>query len=149
LTGTGFSDLLDGGAGNDTLNGGGGNDILVGGDGKDRLNGGAGFDVLIGGTGIDTLLGQDGDDILIGGTTRFDGNTAALDEILAAWGDPGTDFNSRIAGLGELLNPMTVLDDGSRDTLDGGKNRDWLLDFLMAETIKGFVNNAATGDKKN
>jgi Ca2+-binding RTX toxin-like protein len=149
LTGTNFADLLDGGTGNDKLIGGAGNDLLLGGDGKDNLTGGAGRDVLIGGRGVDTLLGQDGDDILIGGATAHDSNTAALNQIMAAWGDPTADFNLRIAGLGGLLNPLTVNDDGSRDTLDGGKNRDWLLDFLLAETIKSFVNDPLLGDKKN
>jgi Ca2+-binding RTX toxin-like protein len=149
LTGTNFNDLLDGGTGNDKLTGGSGNDLLLGGDGKDSLSGGAGRDVLIGGRGVDTLLGQDGDDILIGGTTVHDSNTAALNQIMAAWDDPTADFNLRIAGLGALLNPLTVSDDGSRDTLDGGKNRDWLLDFLLADTIKNFVNDPLLGDKKN
>lgn len=74
--GTGFGDLLYGGAGQDSLygergfdrlSGGGGNDELDGGAGSDELNGGIGDDRLTGGAGRDTLTGGAGDDRLTGG----------------------------------------------------------------------------------
>jgi Ca2+-binding RTX toxin-like protein len=42
-----FTDILDGGAGDDTLYGGSGDDLLLGGSGWDDLNGGAGKDVFM------------------------------------------------------------------------------------------------------
>ncbi|MBU3059256.1 calcium-binding protein, partial [Pseudomonas indica] len=56
------NDLLDGGAGADTLHGGNGNDLLSGGDARDALYGGAGNDTLRGGTDIDYLRGDAGSD---------------------------------------------------------------------------------------
>ncbi len=67
LCGLGGNDTLNGRAGNDTLNGGRGNDILDGGRGDDMLYGGAGSDTLYGGLGSDTLNGGTGGDNLNGG----------------------------------------------------------------------------------
>ena len=66
----GFSnsnDLLDGGAGNDTISAASGNDILIGGAGDDTLLGEYGDDSLDGGSGNDTLMGGNGNDRLRGG----------------------------------------------------------------------------------
>jgi uncharacterized repeat protein (TIGR01451 family) len=145
--GTG-SDKLFGEAGNDSLFGDSGSDLLLGGADNDRLNGGTGRDVLIGGFGVDKLFGQSGDDILIGGTTAHDNNDAALSSIMAEW-TSSNGFSTRIANLGGLLNAGTVQDDGKRDTLDGGSDRDWYLDFLLADTINGFSSHPTRGDKKN
>ena len=73
------TDVLMGGAGNDTLTGSTGADVLMGGDdhdtitggeGNDRIVGGAGDDVMTGGTGADTFVfspdgeGRDSDTIV-------------------------------------------------------------------------------------
>ena len=57
------ADLLDGGAGTDTLVSGIGNDTLNGGDDNDVLLAGMGSDSLTGANGIDTLVGNDGNDV--------------------------------------------------------------------------------------
>lgn len=62
LTGYNGDDTLDGRAGNDVLDGGNGNDVLIGGAGDDALNGGDGHDVLDGGAGFDSLHGGHGND---------------------------------------------------------------------------------------
>jgi Ca2+-binding RTX toxin-like protein len=49
ITGTDFSDLIQGGSGSDNLRGGLGDDTLEGGAGGDWLEGGAGNDVILGG----------------------------------------------------------------------------------------------------
>jgi Ca2+-binding RTX toxin-like protein len=59
LWGDDGDDVLNGGAGNDTLWGGNGYDILIGGAGDDILNGEAGYDILNGGAGNDILNGGD------------------------------------------------------------------------------------------
>jgi Ca2+-binding RTX toxin-like protein len=73
------ADIIDGGAGNDTiygyagddiLYGGLGDDVLYGGDGKDTLYGGEGDDVLYGGEGKDILYGGDGNDWLFTGSLK-------------------------------------------------------------------------------
>jgi Ca2+-binding RTX toxin-like protein len=66
--GNGRANLLEGGAGNDTLIGRGGNDTLKGFDGNDTLQGGDSNDILEGGAGIDTLSGSAGNDTLNGGS---------------------------------------------------------------------------------
>jgi Ca2+-binding RTX toxin-like protein len=66
LTGTATSDLLHGGAGNNTLNGNGGIDLLYGAAGSDTLIGGDGDDYLFGGSSNDTLNGGNGNDVLRG-----------------------------------------------------------------------------------
>ena len=45
--GTGWDDLIVGGAGNDTLSGSGGDDVLMDGAGQDRMTGGAGADIFV------------------------------------------------------------------------------------------------------
>jgi len=163
LSAGGGNDLLAGGEGNDTLRGGegsdrlfgeggrdslfgeGGADLLLGGWGDDSLSGGGGRDVLIGGLGADRLLGNEGDDLLIGGTTAHDANQAALAAILATW-NSGAAFQTRIANLRSSLNAGTVFNDGARDTLEGGVERDWLIDFALTDLIVGF---ASSQDRKN
>jgi uncharacterized protein (TIGR03118 family) len=130
--------ILDGGAGNDTLEGGGGDDILLGGPGEDRLVGGGGRDILIGGEGGDQLQGGTGDDLLIGGATAHDNVLAALLQIQAEWtsADPyATRVEKLRSGAGGLpkLDATTVFDDGVVDVLHGNRDVDWFL--------------AGTGDK--
>ncbi|MBB4658636.1 calcium-binding protein [Parvularcula dongshanensis] len=67
LTGQAGADTLSGGAWSDTLSGGGGRDLLLGGDGEDVLGGGADADTIQGGGGEDLLYGSGGSDVLFGG----------------------------------------------------------------------------------
>lgn len=66
-------DILNGGAGNDTIYAGAGNDIVNGGSGDDYLFGDDGNDVLNGGSGNDYVNGGYGNDTVIynGGVDRF------------------------------------------------------------------------------
>jgi hemolysin type calcium-binding protein len=94
LSGDNGKDVLDGGAGNDTLDGGNGSDVLdgnagddwlLGGNGPDTLNGGPGNDTLDGGNGPDTLNGGPGNDLLIGGNgpDLFVSNAGFGEDIIA------------------------------------------------------------------
>ena len=145
LNAGGGDDHLSGGDGNDSLNGGGGNDVMLGGAGRDALSGSGGRDLLIGGFGVDSLNGGAGDDILIGGTTSHDENRAALAAIMAEWTSEDL-FPVRVANLGSRLNSSTVQDDASRDRLEGSTQRDWYLDYLLADSLVGFSNSQ---DKRN
>lgn len=68
LGGNEAANVLDAGAGADTLYGWGGNDTLYGRAGIDDLNGGTGADRLYGGADADWLLGAEGNDRLSGGS---------------------------------------------------------------------------------
>ena len=64
LVAANFSDVLRGGAGNDSLSGLGGNDAIDGGNGNDTLEGGEGDDLIGGGVGSDTIRGGSGNDYI-------------------------------------------------------------------------------------
>jgi len=74
------ADVVNGGAGVDTLNGAFGDDVVRGGSGGDRLDGGFGADTLEGWAGDDRIYGEAGNDSLTGG--------AGADTLV---GDFGTD----------------------------------------------------------
>ncbi len=138
LTGTEFTDFLNGKGGNDTLIGGAGDDILQGGSGADTLNGGAGSDTasyasaasrveaaLWQGTGtvgdavgdsyggIENLHGSHFGDVLVG-------NNA--DNSLA--GDAGDD---------------TLLGGGGNDRLEGGDGNDILAGGAGDDILTGGI----------
>lgn len=145
------------GAGNDYARTGLGNDILVGGDGGDNLRAGWGRNLLIGGAGRDRLNGGLlGGSILIGGTTAYDRDMDALDQIMAEWSSARS-FNTRFDNISHGLGPVlggtgieldaqgsdrTVFDDGDRDRLKGGFFAlDWFFADLSgrdADRILGF-----------
>src|SRR5262249_34472795 len=88
-------------------------------------------DLLIGGEDSDHLNGQQDDDILIGGSTSFDSNTAALLQIFAELNSSDS-FSVRVDKLrngmgGPKLDGTTLIDDGTRDMLQGGPGMDWFL----------------------
>lgn len=64
--------------------------MLVGNAGNDQLIGSSARDMLVGGAGRDYLTGGDGDDILIAGSTSYDSDFSALNELMATWIGPGT-----------------------------------------------------------
>lgn len=116
FTGTGDSDTLVGGVGDDRIFGGGDDDRLIGNDGNDQIRGGSdddrlfggnGNDRLFGGSGDDRLAGNEGDDFLVGG--------GGDDRLL---GGNGTDRMS--GGSGD-----DILDGGlGADIASGGTGRD-------------------------
>ena len=100
ILGTGWSDWIDAGAGDDIICALLGDDLILGGDGNDEVYGAAGNDLLIGDAGNDLLVGGLGDDRIGGG----DGN----DRIRGGHGDD------------ELFG------DAGRDTIRGGYGNDRL-----------------------
>jgi len=86
VTGTEFSDILNGGSGADIFDGGASDDSISGGAGNDSLFGGAGSDTLSGGDGNDTLTGGAGTNVLSGGLGAdvfvFTGTTAGGGDII-------------------------------------------------------------------
>jgi Ca2+-binding RTX toxin-like protein len=90
--------IVNGGAGDDTINGNQNNDILSGGPGNDTINGQIGDDTIFGGSGNDTINGNSGKDTINGqgGNDQINGNEnddvvlggAGQDTI---WGGSGKD----------------------------------------------------------
>jgi Ca2+-binding RTX toxin-like protein len=148
LIGSGRSNRLFGGLGNDELSGDHGRrDVLIGGEGDDTLDGGNGRDDLIGGAGDDKHYGGsfsdrmiaepgDGDDIYAGGVGDGDEVSYAL---RSAWvfvdidgvqddggsgerDDVGTDVEKVTGGDGD----DTIRGSGAANYLRGGPGRDSL-----------------------
>ncbi len=128
-----------GGRGNDRLVGGWGNDAVFGGDGADQVAGGFGRDLIVGGAGGDTVSGAGA--ILIHGRTAYDDDAAAVDAILATWGDPLLTYTQRISRLqagvagGVRLDGTTVFDDGASDLLIGRAGLDWMFAELGLDRV--------------
>jgi Ca2+-binding RTX toxin-like protein len=93
---------ITGTPGNDTLRGTAGRDVICGLAGNDVIRGLGGHDSLRGGPGNDRLLGGGGND--------------------AVEGDAGTDTL-----LGEGGRDFLLARDRTRDSLDGGSQRDWAV----------------------
>ncbi|MCZ4270086.1 M10 family metallopeptidase [Tritonibacter mobilis] len=142
------TDIISGGAGDDTIfggadaldlrdvvYGGAGNDSIDGGYGNDELRGDAGNDSIEGGFGSDTVIGGDGDDVLTG--------SALSDQV---FGGAGSDFvnggfgHDRVNGGGDAdkFFHLGVANHGS----------DWIQDYDAAEgDVLVFGNSSATIDQ--
>ncbi len=123
------ADLIDGGAGNDTILAGEGNDTVTGGDGDDSVEGGFGDDSLSGGAGADVIRGDDGADILSGGDdadTIFGGDGNDLVQ-----GDGGNDYLD-----GDFADDTLQGGDGD-DILQGSEGNDLLSGDAGADTLMG------------
>ena len=152
------ADLLEGGAGNDTINGNGGDDSLWGGSGQDRLlgdigddllNGQSGNDTLKGGLGNDTLVGIKGNDVLEGGAgnDRYDINGKG-DRIIEKKGQ-GEDWvyssaNIRLgANLENLLLKESTATKGTGNHLNniirGNQRNNRLVGARGHDTLHGLV----------
>jgi hypothetical protein len=107
--------VLDGGAGNDTLDASGTSQpaILLGGAGNDTLTGSGANSILLGGTGTDVLHGGAGDTVFSPSATALDTNVAALLQLMQEWQNTGTAFLTRAQHL--------------TGTLPGGANFPFLL----------------------
>ncbi|MGX0875524.1 Ca2+-binding RTX toxin-like protein [Roseovarius sp. MBR-154] len=89
ITGDSNANVLQGIAGDDTINGGG--DVIDGGTGQDTIDGGDGFDLLTGGAGADIFVFRDnfGEDVI----TDFGGGDVARVFGLTPGFDSFSDFD--------------------------------------------------------
>ena len=142
LTPADGNDVIDGGAGTDTIYGGGGNDTVTGGTEHDLIYGGTGNDSLSGDAGADRLYGDDGNDILSGG--------AGIDSLYGGIGDDtisggaegdliygGTGTDSLSGGDGA---DMIFGEDGN-DSISGGTGADSLYGGIGNDIISGGTEN--------
>jgi hypothetical protein len=107
--------------------------ILVG-NGGNILTGGTGrVNLLIAGAKPSTLTGGDQGDILIGGTTTYDQNLVALDQIIAEW-TSNLPYAQRVSNL-EMgmvpLNAFTVMDNGGGNHIVGHPGNTKALDLFF------------------
>ncbi|MFG6455798.1 beta strand repeat-containing protein [Roseateles sp. BYS96W] len=132
----GLGDLIDGGAGNDTILGLVGADRLYGNAGNDKLDGGAASDWLVGGEGADQLIGGTGSD-----TGSYEGSGAGVDVDLAAHtasgGDADGDTLDGIENLSGSGGADTLRGDDGANRLDGGAGNDVLEGRAGADTLVG------------
>ena len=113
-------DLIDGGAGNDTIFGQDDDDTIYGGTGDDFIDAGIDDDYVEGGAGIDIISGDHGDDTLSGGSeTDLIVGGEGDDEIS---GDEGSD----LLGGG----------DGD-DVVSGGDDIDFVFGGEGGDTLSG------------
>lgn len=129
LVGTFRTDVLFGGAGNDTINLGvagqtGGDDVAIGGAGNDLITAARGNVALYGNEGVDSLYGGSGDDLLMGGEDNDLLRGGLGNDLLR--GGTGND---------------TLSGGGGRDSFEGGDGIDTLL--LNDETISANGNGVA------
>ena len=143
VIGTKMQDLL---VGNTRAN------TLIGLGGDDTLRGGGGRDLLIGGLGADVIEGGDGEDLIISGSTQFDRQAAALDQILAEW-NKSIPQATRIANLRTGANELPMLSKGStvkRDAqvnqLKGDAGTDWFFANTAGAAVLDVISDRITAE---
>ena len=143
------TDVVDGGAGDDTIWTGDGADIIEGGDGNDAIYGEGGNDSITGGEGNDSLWGGEGNDIFIfeqgDGSDYVNGGAGGgwtdsidLTDIAANAADPTNPWTIEVDGLavdydineGQLelgtdVSGVIQFDDGSQLSFDNIENIEW------------------------
>ena len=138
-------ELIDGGAGNDTLTGSAGPDMIRGGTGNDTLRGGEGDDTFLvdgvadgsdrvfGEAGYDRLLGGHGDDTI--SLTRLDVSDS-LDEI-----DGGNGANVLVGTASSNVLNLSATSLLNIDLIDGGAGNDTITGSAQADVIRGGTGN--------
>jgi hypothetical protein len=116
-----------------------GNDLLVGDANPNVLIGGTGRNVFIGGAGTDQLTGGGGFNLLIGGTTGYDTNLTALQDLKQYWDNPSATTLDQlvyplqiqngvtVSGQHLILNQTTVQNNNALDSLIGGGGPNWFI----------------------
>ncbi len=114
--GTKYSDVFEGGEGDDSLSGGASPDFIMGGSGDDEIYGGGSMDTLNGGGGADAIYGGHGGDWIRGGSGNDAIEGGAGDDVIM--GDAGDDTID--AGADDDI----IIDGAGDDTLTGGTGED-------------------------
>lgn len=138
----GYDGLFDLGTTTNVINGGAGNDSIDGRDGADTLLGGSGDDTIIGGGGDDTIFYGTGNDSVEGGAgnDRID-DASGFDSTADASTVSGGDGNDTIFGssAGDTLSGDAGNDsiggESGNDLIDGGAGADTILGGAGNDTI--------------
>jgi Ca2+-binding RTX toxin-like protein len=138
LNGGNSSEIFYGFAGNDIINAGEGNNNLYGGEGKDILNSGSGNDILNGGSGNDILNAGEGNNKLYGGDGDDRMTAGAGNDVM--YGGNGSDriyagegVNTIFAGAGDDL----IYSGAGADSIDAGAGNDTIYAGEGNNTIRG------------
>jgi serralysin len=145
VTGSGETNILDLGAGDDTGYGLGGNDAILGGAGVDTMDGGDGNDNLQGGAGDDNLRGSAGADILNGGADidtaiYTEGAAGVTVDLLTGTGVGGNAQGDTLIGIENLIGSTladTLTGNAGANLLRGWTGNDVLRGGAGADTING------------
>jgi len=138
LTGAGFADDIDAGAGDDMIDGAAGDDVLSGESGNDMVMGGGGDDTITGGSGADTADGGDANDMVMAGSgSDMVSGGGGGDVLMGSSGndmmDGGSSNDTMLMGSG---NDVAVGGDGE-DLLQGGSGNDDLSGDAGDDVIEG------------
>ncbi len=143
MIGSGFDDVITGGAGDDYIEGGAGNDKLYGGAGNDTLYGGDGDDLLDAQAGNDTLYGGAGNDILIGGD---DSDVYLIDR------NSGADEIRNYDSSGDDIDVIGYRDISRNDLWFSRTGDDLVISVIgtsVVTTIKGWYTTTNANDRAN
>ena len=119
-------DVVDGGAGNDTISTGDDRDTITGGSGNDTIDAGFDDDSVDGGTGNDTVQGSEGRDLIYGG---------AGNDVISGGFLPGP------LDVLNLPDAIDLVDFNNTDTLFGGAGDDTVYGMDDADTLFGGTGN--------
>ncbi|MFZ1470684.1 MAG: Hint domain-containing protein [Paracoccaceae bacterium] len=157
-------DLVEGGAGNDTILtgddadtifGDSGNDLIDAGIDSDLIDGGDGDDTIVGGEGADTIVGGGGDDLIYGGLNDVIGDALDIPDVdgdLRPLNNTdlifGGDGNDTIFGRDD---DDTLFGGAGNDVLDGGVDDDSLFGDEGNDTLIGGqgADNMIGGDDRD
>jgi CshA-type fibril repeat protein len=144
-------DLVEGGAGNDTIRtgddadtifGGAGDDLIDAGIDADEVTAGDGNDTVIGSEGADTVDGGAGNDLIYGGLEPGPGDALDLPDAIDL--RPDNNRDSLLGGDGD----DTIFGRDDDDTLDGGAGNDVLDGGIDEDSILGGAgNDTVTGSQ--
>jgi Ca2+-binding RTX toxin-like protein len=139
LTGDDVANLLNAGAGTDTLIGAGGNDTLTGGSGNDNLDGGSGDDryVFASGWGADTITGDLSGVDTVDFSTVNSNLTVDLDTTGTEVQDLGV--NNTVNWSGTFIENVTG--GNGNDSLTGNSGNNRLEGLAGADTLTGEAGN--------
>jgi Ca2+-binding RTX toxin-like protein len=139
------ANILEGGAGNDSLSGGGGNDTLIGGLGDDTVNGGAGVDtVSFAGTTGAVSINLSNVDVgaTLAGRTSGAAGINVLSNLENVIGGDGNDIIIGSSGAGSNITADNLLDGAlGDDSIDGGTGNDTLIGGGGNDTLIGGAGN--------
>lgn len=148
------NDTIVTGSSHDTLFGGNGNDIISAGDGSNKLYGNDGDDTLTSGSGNDRVYGGNGDDIISSG----DGNDLINDRSGTNTIDAG-DGNDLVYGSGTIYAGSgndRVYGYSTDDIIYGDDGNDYIVDNLGSNFLQGglgddiiYGSGTLTGDSGN
>jgi Ca2+-binding RTX toxin-like protein len=133
-------DVVDGGAGDDTIRTGDDRDTITGGTGNDTIDagidddsvdGGAGRDTIVGGEGNDSITGGTGDDLIYGGLSPAFPDSLNIPDDTDLVPDNGLDVINAGAGNDTVYG----MDDD--DTIQGGSGDDYLDGGIDDDVVTG------------